>query len=235
MTSTSMKPSPHQVVHALSITLIPLLLIVFALIYTTDRRLYLRLLREDSLVEWLTFFLFLFSGILSLFMAMQILRRSGRYRWFFMAFSLFCILVSLEEINWGQRIFDLPVPEFFLRNTRRREISAHNVFQLRYDVDAKHIAGWTLFLYGTCLPLLALNRRISSFFARMGFVVPPPVLSFSFFIAALMMFDRPTGWEEEIGEFFFGLCFFLFMLMEHLKLETQNIGSGPKSHGKQTA
>ena len=69
----------------------------------------------------------------------------------------------------------------------------------------------------------------------MGFVVPPPVLAISFFIAALMMWDRPTGWEEEIGEFFFSLCFFLFMLMEHLKPETQDTGAGLKSHGKQTA
>ena len=94
-----MKSNLYKVLHTLSITVIPLLLIVFAVIYTTDRRLYVRLLREDAPVEWLTFVLFLLSGILSLLMAMQRLRRSSRYRWFFIAFSLFCILVSLEEIN----------------------------------------------------------------------------------------------------------------------------------------
>jgi len=37
-----------------------------------------------------------------------------------------------------------------------------------------------------------------------------------------MMFDKPTGQEEEIGEFFFSICLFLFTIMEYLKLERKN-------------
>jgi len=48
----------------------------------------------------------------------------------------------------------------------------------------------------------------------MGLVVPPLVLALSFFLAALMMMDQPTGQEEEIGEFFFSVCFFLFMTLK---------------------
>jgi hypothetical protein len=87
-------------------------------------------------------------------------------------------------------------------------MNVHNVMQKWYEIKTKHITGWSLFLYGTCLPMLALNHRIRSLFERIRFVVPPPVLAFSFFIAVLMMFDRPTGKEEEIGELFLVFVFF---------------------------
>ena len=231
-----MKSSLYKLIHFLSITVIPLLLVVFAVIYKIDWRVYLQLLLEDSVVEWLTFVFLFLSGLLSLFIAIQIRKRTHRYHWFFIAFSLFCILAALEEISWGQRIFGMESPEFFLRNSDVGEINVHNVIKTWYRVKVKYVAGWSLFLYGTCLPMLALNHRIRSLFERIRLVVPPPVLAFSFFIAALIiMFDRPTGEEEEIGELFFSLCFFLFMIMEYLKPEREDTGSSPKSPVKRVA
>ncbi len=218
-----MKSSIYKIIRPLSDTVIPLLLLVFVVIYKMDWRVYWQLLLEDSVVEWLTFVFLFLSGLLSFFIAVQIRKRTHRYQWFFIAFSLFCILASLEEISWGQRIFGIRSPEFFLSNSDNEEMNVHNVLQKWYGIKTKYITGWSLFLYGTVLPLLALNRRIGSFLTRIRFVVPPPALSLSFFIAALMMFDRPTGWEEEIGELFFSLCFFLFMVMEYLKAEREDI------------
>ena len=219
-----MKSSLYKLIHFLSITVIPLLLVVFAVIFTIDRRVYMQLILEDALVEWLTFVFLFLSGLLSFFIATRIRKRTHRYHWFFIAFSLFCILASLEEISWGQRVFGIRSPEFFFWNSDNGEMNVHNVMQKWYEIKTKHITGWSLFLYGTCLPMLALNHRIRSLFERIRFVVPPPVLAFSFFIAALMMIDRPTGKEEEIGELFFGLCFFLFMLMEYLKEKGKMLG-----------
>ena len=100
------------------------------------------------------------------------------------------------------------------QNSDQREINAHNVIQQKFRVKTKHIAGWTLFVYGVCLPLILVNPRWRSRSEKVGLVVPPRALSISFFIAALMMFDRPTGREEEIGEFFFSLCFLQFIILE---------------------
>jgi hypothetical protein len=228
-----MKYRLYKVLSRLSNILIPVLLVVFVIIYKTNSRFYIYLAREDNLLEWSTFVLLFLTGVLSLIIAIQIRKNQGPYFCFFLIFSILCILFSLEEISWYQRIFDIKSPEFFLEHSDKREINIHNVIQkwgknlsifgIAYDLKTKHIAGLTLFVYGTCLPIIALNRRISSFFRRKQFVIPPPILSFSFLIAALMMFDKPTGKEEEIGEFFFSICLFLFTVMEHLKLERKNV------------
>jgi len=228
-----MKYRLNKVLSWLSIVLIPVLLIVFVIIYKTKTRFYIYLTCEDNLLEWSTFILFFLTGVVSLIIAIQIRKNQGSYFWFFLIFSILCILVSLEEISWYQRIFDIKSPEFFLEHSDQREINIHNVIQqwgknisifgIAYNLKTKHIAGLTLVVYGTCLPIIALNRRVSSFFRRKQFVVPPLILSFSFYIAALMMFDKPTGQEEEIGEFFFSICLFLFAFMEYLKLERKNV------------
>ena len=224
-----MKYRLQKVLSLLSIILIPLLLIGFAIIYKTNSHFYIYLTLEDNLVEWLTFDLFFLTGVLSLFIAIQIRKNRGPYFWFFLIFSGLCILFSLEEISWGQRIFGINSPEYFLEHNDQGEINIHNVIQkwgknlsifwITYDLKTKHIAGLILFVYGTCLPIIALNQRISSFFKKIQFIVPPPILSFSFLIAVAMMFDKPTGQEEEMGEFFFSICLFLFTAMERLKLE----------------
>ncbi len=224
-----MKYRRYKVLFLLSTIIIPLLLIVFAIVYKVNPRLYIYLTLEDNLLEWLTFVLLFLTGVLSLITAIKIRKNQGPYFWFFLIFSIFCILISFEEISWGQRVLSMESTEFFLEHSDQREINVHNVIQKwgknlsifggTYDLKTKHIAGFSLFIYGACLPILALNRRASIFFRRNQFVVPHPILSFSFFIAALMMFDKPTGQEEEIGEFFFSICLFLFTVMELLKLE----------------
>ena len=208
------KSKSYKLFYLLSIILVPMLLLVAALLYKMDMNLYLRLTQEDNLLEWSTFAFLLISGLLSLKIGTKLSPKSNPHFWFFIIFGVFCILFSLEEISWGQRIFNVESPEFFLKNSDQREINVHNVIQQKFQVKTKHIAGWTLFVYGVCLPLILVNPKFRSWSEKIRLVVPPPALSFSFFIAALMMFDRPTGREEEIGEFFFSLCFLQFIILE---------------------
>ena len=95
-------PPFYQVIRALSVTIFPILLIAFIGLYSIDPDLYLRLLREDRLIEWLTVVLLSASGLLSLLLVIQIRARSKHVHWFFLTFSVICIVGALEEINWGQ-------------------------------------------------------------------------------------------------------------------------------------
>jgi hypothetical protein len=73
------------------------------------------------------------------------------------------------------------------------------------------VAARVLFYYGTVLPILVLDPRIKRWMSKIPLVLPPIGLALGFFISALMMWDRPTGREEELGELFFSLLFVLFM------------------------
>lgn len=227
-----MKSRLDNVIRVLSVSLVPLLLVVFAVIYKVDRSLYTKLIHnEDSLAQMGTAVFLFLSTLISFFIAVEIRRRSNRYHWFFIAFSAFCLLSTLEEINWGQDIFDFQTPEFFLENSDQPDINVHNIFQKQAGIKTKHIAGLTLFVYGVCLPLLARHPRVGSFFARTKFVVPPPVLALSFLLGSLMILDWPTGYEEELGEFFYSICFFLFMVIEDLKLRVSTTGDRVSQRG----
>ena len=213
---------PHKIISCFSAAIFPALLIAFIFIYKNDFSGYLRLLDEDELVEWLTFVFLTLAGILSLFIAVRIRKTNKYYFWFFIVFCIFCIFAGLEEISWGQRVFDVDSPKFFMKYSDQQEINAHNTFQELSQIKTKHLAAIILFFYGVCAPLLLLKPRIKDFFHRKRIVVPPRVLVLGFFLGALMMIDKPTGDEEEIGELFFSLSFLLFMVLELIK----NVKSG---------
>ena len=210
--------------------LIPFLLIILSFIYLINEQLYMHLTNEDGLLEWTTFFSLFLAGVLSFVISIRLKRSKSPYFWFFILFSVFCFFSSMEEISWGQRIMDINTPQFFVENSTQPETNIHNVMQkwgrgipffgLSYNFKTKHLAGIVLFLYGAFLPLAARSRKMSEFLRRKSIVVPPGILSLSFVIAALMMIDKPTGREEELGECFFSIAILLFIYTEFLKQKT---------------
>jgi hypothetical protein len=203
----------YKVVWYLSIGLIPLLFVVFGIVRLIDRSLYMRMAGEDNILERGTFALLLLAGVLALRIALRLRRSAGRGFWFFTLFFVMCMLGAMEEISWGQRILGIESPEFFLEHSDQREINTHNVLQKWSGLMLKYVVGVVLFLYGACLPQLARIGWVKAFCDRVGLVVPPRVLSLGICLAALMMLDWPTGYEEEIGELCFSLCFVFFMLL----------------------
>jgi hypothetical protein len=205
---------PNRAWQFSAIAIFPVLVALLAAVYLDDPYQYLNYLREDSLVEWLSFACLALSGLIALDIGIRILRRDQQFQWFFFAFGIFCLLMAFEEISWGQRLFSLTSPEYFLGNSDQQEINVHNVLQQKLDFKTKDVAALVLSVYGVLMPLLSLNRHVAALLQRFRMLVPPLYLIPGFLIASLLMFDIPTGFEEEIGEFLFGLCFLLFMLHE---------------------
>jgi hypothetical protein len=212
-----------KILSLLGSVLVPLLLLAFVVIYRLDRAYYISLTKEDQVVEWATFGFLFASGVLGLALAVRLSKTQKGFVLFFGVFGVLCVLFALEEISWGQRIFRIKSPDFFLENSSQREINVHNVFQKRFGVKTKHIAGFSLFAYGVCLPLLVANPKAKRLLARYGLVVPPRALSLSFLLAAIMMFDWPTGEEEELGELFFSICLFFFITAEFLTRDSEYV------------
>ncbi|WP_411274475.1 hypothetical protein [Daejeonella sp.] len=193
--------------------LFPILTVIFAAFYLIDETFYRSLIKEDSIIEWLTFFLLITAGFVSLLVALKIWKKHQYLHWFFILFFGFNILAGLEEISWGQRVFEVETTGVFHKYSDQNEINLHNTFQGIFHIKTKHIALLVLFIYGCILPGLMRNQnQQNGKILLKQFIVPPLFLRSGFAIAALLMLDFQTGHEEEVGEFFFGICFFIMML-----------------------
>ena len=197
----------------LGLYLFPVLSAVFIICYLTNEGLYRHLIKEDSVVEWLTFFFLIGAAFLSLFITVGIRAKHHYIHWFFVLFMAFNLLAGLEEISWGQRVFNVETTGVFHEYSDQNEINLHNTFQGIFHIKTKHIALLVLFIYGSVLPGLLRNRKLQfdNLLARQ-FIVPPMFLRGGFTIAAILMLDFQTGNEEELGEFFFSICFFIMAL-----------------------
>lgn len=196
--------------------LFPGLVLIFAVFYLTNEPLYRLFISEDHVVEWLTFLFLILSGVSSAILAKRIKKRHDYLHWFFIIFAGFCILAGFEEISWGQRVFGVESNEFFKTHSDQQEINLHNTFQGTVGIKTKHIALLVLLIYGVILPWQERkgNKRIEWLKAR-HLIIPPTFLIPAFLMASLLMLDFQTGYEEEIGEFFFSVCFFIMIQWNH--------------------
>jgi len=202
----------------LSGIIVPVLFIAIVFLYLNNADFYEHITREDRIIEWLTFLFLLISGILSFLAARRFLKKSNSMVPFFVIFGILLILSAFEEISWGQRLIDLESPAFFMEHSDQREINLHNVLQKFIGLKTKHITAVILFIYGVCLPLIFKDQRINIFSGRFVVIIPPPILIISFLLTTLLMFDFPTGQEEEYGEFLFSTSILLFLLLEYFNI-----------------
>lgn len=191
----------------------PVLTVFFAAVYLTDEDLYRHLIKEDSVIEWLTFSFLIVAGLLSLVVAVKIKIQHHYLHWFFILFFGFNFLAGMEEISWGQRVLEIETTGVFHKYSDQNEINLHNTFQGLLNIKTKHIALLVLFFYGSILSGMMRNRNLrQEKFPLQQFIVPPLFLRLGFTIGVILMLDFQTGHEEELGEFFFSICFVIMML-----------------------
>ena len=229
----------------LNIFLIPLIVWPFFLLYRvqiTDLKSYLRRISEGSLVEWLGF-LFLLAAACLLWKAaaqasstgLKLLIRSG---------SVGLFVLSMEEMSWGQMIFNWGTPATLNEHNVQHETNIHNL-------SFWHSHTWTvaacvftlLFLLSVCGFLV---RRSDSI--RLGSwidVILPLGCTASYFgVAALMYWGvvaEKNGIdliylhtrEQEIAEFLFAVGVFIHVVYLYLSLPELSC-VGPTSSADQT-
>jgi hypothetical protein len=204
-----------QALKTLAVAIFPIFLIFFWGFNRIDPYYYNRLTKEDNIVEWLTVIFLLLGSILSVFHAVKIKPGMRQYLWFFVLYALACSLFAIEEISWGQRIFNVKSPEYFVEHSDQQEINIHNVVNQRFNVRTKHVASLGLLAYGAALPILGLSNAFDEFTHRLGIIIPPPVLIPGFLIGSFMTWDRYfNGQDEEVAEFFFSILLLLVMVFQ---------------------
>ncbi len=165
---------------------------------------YLRAGQEDGTLEWGTVWAFLFAAVFNLVAAVCFRRTAGGVPWFWVGVSVFCFVVAMEEISWGQRLLGYRPPVYFLENNFQQELNVHNVI----PTGLRKLALKGIILgYGLVLPALAMSTRIRRLWSRLGIMAPPLALAPSFFAIYIYYEAYPWSLTGEWVELMLGLGF----------------------------
>ena len=175
-----------------------LVLAVIAYAWFLEARLpdfYYMSVQEDEYIEWASFWAFLLAAVAAVVASRE--PAAGRFPWFLYGLALFCFVVAMEEISWGQRVLGYRPPVYFLEHNFQQEFNFHNVI----DTDYRKLAlSATIAGYGVLLPLLALVAPLRRLFERIGIVVPSlgllPLFAATFAMYLVYPFSHSGEWVE---------------------------------------
>ncbi len=174
------------------------------LLESGDPDFYYFTVQEDEYLEWASFWAFLLAAAAFVRGAQVIRGAATAFPWFLYGVALFCFVVAMEEISWGQRLLGYRPPVYFLEHNYQQELNIHNVIETDYRKLALMlvIAG-----YGIVLPVLARLPVAKDWLARVGVVVPPVALLPSFGAALVLYLWYPISYSGEWVEMILGLGF----------------------------
>ncbi len=167
---------------------------------------------EDFFGEWAQVFLFVTLFIISVRLSFI----HSRFRLFFIVLATASFYTFMEEISWGQRIFNITPPELFMKHNLQRETNIHNFITGPYSTSLKGFIEYILFtgliFYGLIYPLLLnMKVRLACWIESKGIPSPPLYLWPYFVISAVLELGIFNFNEAEIAEILipFGLSIFL--------------------------
>ena len=207
-----------------------ILLIINDNIFEPFNELHIFLIQEDGVVESATSIFFFISCIFSIIIAKNFIKSKNNFSAIlFILFSATFFGIAMEEISWGQRIFNFETSEFFSDNLQN-ETNFHNLPTIQYvDNFLFPIVGF--FGSFSWLFLSKLKNKSSlKFFIPDRYLISYFLPTFLFygnfvlknFIAqyteAFWFFLLKTKGQEVI-EFLFAMGIFLFLLSKILEMK----------------
>jgi len=171
-------------------------------------------IQEDEYIEWASFWAFMLAGVAALVAAENYRADTSRIPWFLYGLAIFCFLVGMEEISWGQRILGYRPPVYFLEHNFQQELNIHNVFATDFR---KLMLSLTIAGYGVVLPVLALVRPLRSLLEKLGMVSPPLGLAPAFAATFLLYIVYPFSHSGEWVELMLGLGMLFALLPPKLR------------------
>lgn len=160
--------------------------------------------QEDEYLEWATFWGFALACVAYLSASVKQWRNSRSVPWFLFGVGLFCFVVAMEEISWGQRLLGYRPPAYFLEQNFQQELNFHNIVDTSYRKLALKLI---ILLYGVALPLLGAFRLTGRLIERLGIVAPSIWLIPSFAAMAWIYHDYPWSYSGEWVEAMMALGF----------------------------
>lgn len=132
---------------------------------------------EDGPAEYLTSLAYLIASGIALWMWMRL--GPARWKgvgWMAAGCALVFFVIGMEEISWGQRLFSVQSPDFFVEHNRQGEITLHN-FLSRYPLHMLFIVAG---LYGAFAWKYFPQQWCNRFPGVTQFLIPDRVLQWYF-------------------------------------------------------
>jgi glycosyltransferase involved in cell wall biosynthesis len=186
-----------------------------------DKEAFMFWIREDGLVEWLTFVVLMVMSAFSFPMSFAFSRPGAEGRakkvWLFLGFLF--LFGAMEEISWGQRILGVESPEWFLKHNRQFETNVHNLVihgvNLNKAVFGRFL-GILVLIHMLGVPILyRLNRSFKNFINRWAIPIPQNYQILLFIIVNIVL-QYHLGLTKKISEMReLSTCFFFFLVLIH--------------------
>ena len=184
-------------------------------IYNFDPVNYIRLITEDQWAEYSTSLSFFICFVSFIFLACR--PGPARERLVFALIAAAALFIAGEEISWGQRLFDLSVPEQLRQINQQDELTIHNIEAIRalrpHVVLAYLILGWAVFSVVCCR-----SARLDRMLKKTGLpAFPLPLIPLFLLYSAIYILQDAAGILElirrdEISEWFLGIAVLVWSL-----------------------
>lgn len=164
---------------------------------------YYQLVQEDGPLEWATFWGFLLAGGLWL----TRLRGGFSSGWrslYLLCLGAGCLLLAMEEISWGQRLFGYLPPEVFLTDNFQQEFNLHNFAD---TTTRQLLLGALLVGFGVLWPLSGRWRLLRNWLNARYLEVFPLAAAPGFLLAWLVQLQYPWHASGEWVELLAALGF----------------------------
>ena len=161
---------------------------------------YPKVIQEDGLVEWMTFWAFMAAAALAIVAFRQ--RQPDDHvmrHLYLLAFAVGAFAVAMEEISWGQRLIGYQPPETFLAENFQQEFNLHN---LAGTDTRKALLLSLLISFGVLFPVLGRVPPLAGWLQRWSVPVPGLGLMPGFALLAAVYLIYPiesTGEWIELG------------------------------------
>jgi hypothetical protein len=158
---------------ALAITLMPIVSTLAFIAAIPFPALFLWLIDEDSLLEWLQFACILAASLLFALLSVRLFRGGRRgVGLLYLLLTLGAFFIAGEEISWGQRILGIRTPEALEAINAQQEISVHNIFGFHQLFIYATVLGG---MYGIVGPLVRLAFSADRPRSRLSYLLIPPL------------------------------------------------------------
>ena len=189
-----------------------LVLCLIPIIFLFDEELYLLIVREDGVIEYLTASFLLFASIKLFFLFLKIYKKYSVFNFGLLSYSLVLFFGFGEEISWGQRIFGIQSPSFFSENNFQGEINIHNMMVMGVDLN-RWIFTYVLVLiftfYFLITPIMYYKNKFpKTIVNRFSFLIPIYLYSSIFLITTLIINLNLAEKVSEVWECSFAVTIF---------------------------